>query len=247
LNIPEGTGGGKLAVAWLGSVEYRRAWELQGRVMEAVRTGESPPSLLLLEHPHVFTMGRAGRPENLRWDEPERRRRQVDLVWTDRGGDVTYHGPGQLVGYPILDLPSLGLDILGYLRALERSLIGYLATLEIDSQPGDRDTIGVWIGGDKLAAIGVKVTGGVTSHGFALNLTSDLGYFEGIVPCGLADRGVTSVERQSGRRLVTAKAARGYAAHLAKELGLTPAWVRAEQLLPEPVPTASRPRLAVKL
>jgi lipoate-protein ligase B len=213
-----------LAAAWLGRIEYRQAWDLQGQAVEAVRSGERPPGLLLLEHPHVFTMGRGARPENLIWDEAERVERQVDLVWVDRGGDATYHGPGQLVGYPIVDLRSLDLDVLGFLRALERSLIAFAGTLGVTAQPGDRDHIGVWVGEEKLAAIGVKVTGGVTSHGFALNLTPDLAYFGGIVPCGLPDRGVTSLERLGLQGLDMAQAAAAYAPLLAAELGLRLEW-----------------------
>jgi lipoate-protein ligase B len=213
-----------LAAAWLGRIDYRQAWDLQGKAVDAVRSGRRPPSLLLLEHPHVYTMGRGARPESLIWDEAERAERQVDLVWADRGGDATYHGPGQLVGYPIVDLRALDIDILGFLRSLERSLIAFVGTLGVSAQPGDRDHIGVWVGGDKLAAIGVKVTGGVSSHGFALNLTADLGYFEGIVPCGLPDRGVTSLERLGRPSLDVAEAARAYAPLLAAELGLRLAW-----------------------
>jgi lipoyl(octanoyl) transferase len=219
-----------LVAAWLGRLEYRPAWDLQGQLVEAVRSGERPPGLLLLEHPHVFTMGRGARPDNLIWDEAERVERQVDLVWVDRGGDATYHGPGQLVGYPIVDLHALDLDVLGFLRALERSLIAFVGTLGITAQPGDRDHIGVWVGDEKLAAIGVKVTAGVTSHGFALNLTTDLGYFDGIVPCGLPDRGVTSLERLGLPGLDVAQAAAAYAPFLAAELGLKAAW--ADQSLP---------------
>jgi lipoate-protein ligase B len=213
-----------LAASWLGRLEYRQAWELQGQAGEAVGSGDRSPSLLLLEHPHVYTMGRAAQPENLIWDAAQRAERQVDLVWVDRGGDATYHGPGQLVGYPIVDLHALNLDILGFLRALERSLISFVGSLGVSAQPGDRDHIGVWVGADKLAAIGIKVAGGVTSHGFALNLAPDLGYFQGIVPCGLPDRGVTSLERVGLPGLDVAEAARAYAPHLAAELGLQLAW-----------------------
>jgi lipoate-protein ligase B len=175
--------------------------------------------MLLLEHPHVFTLGRKGTADHVLWDEAERSRRQVELVWSDRGGDATYHGPGQLVGYPILDLARQELDLLVYLRTLEQSLIDYLAMLGIDSGPLPGLT-GVWVGDAKVAAIGVKFNGGVVSHGFALNLATDLDYFEGIVPCGLTDKKVTSVERLTGRRLGTEEAAQAYSAHFADAFGV---------------------------
>jgi lipoyl(octanoyl) transferase len=192
-------------------------------LVEQVRAGEAPDTLLLLEHPHVFTMGRKGLAEHLLWDEDERRRRRVDLVWSDRGGDATYHGPGQLVGYPILDLAANGLDLLVYIRSLEASLISYLAELGISSAavPG---LTGVWVGDAKVAAIGVKSNGGVVSHGFALNLTTDLDYFGGIVPCGIRDRTVTSVEALTGQRIPTEDAARRYLPHLAAALDLELDW-----------------------
>jgi lipoyl(octanoyl) transferase len=152
-------------------------------------------------------------------------------VWSDRGGEATYHGPGQLVGYPILDLAANRLDLLVYLRSLEASLIAYLAELGIESAavPG---LTGVWVADAKVAAIGVKFNGGVVSHGFALNLTTDLDYFEGIIPCGIVDKKATSVETLTGRRLGTEEAAGAYAPHLARALGLELDWATG---LPEPV------------
>src|SRR4029077_12051010 len=177
----------RVASCWLGSVPYQRAWDLQRSLVESVRARESGDTLLLLEHPHVYTLGRKGTADHVLWDEAERRRRGVQLLWSDRGGDATYHGPGQLVGYSILDLAGLDLDLLVYLRTLEQSLIDYLATLGIASGPLPGLT-GVWVGDAKVAAIGVKSNGGVVSHGFDLNLTTDLDYFDGIVPCGLPDK-----------------------------------------------------------
>ncbi|HEY8760739.1 MAG TPA: lipoyl(octanoyl) transferase LipB [Candidatus Dormibacteraeota bacterium] len=208
---------------WLGSVPYRQAWDLQRSLVEQVRAGEAPDTLLLLEHPHVYTMGRKGTAEHLLWDEAERERRAVDLVWSDRGGDATYHGPGQLVGYPIFDLARHGLDLLVYLRTLEASLIDYLAEQGLvgAAVPG---LTGVWVGDAKVAAIGVKFNGGVVSHGFALNLTTDLEYFEGIVPCGIADKKATSVEHLKGSRLSTETAARAYADRFARAFGVELDW-----------------------
>jgi lipoyl(octanoyl) transferase len=208
---------------WLGSVPYRDAWDLQRSLVEQVRAGEAPDTLLLLEHPHVYTMGRKGTADHLLWDEAERERREVDLVWSDRGGDATYHGPGQLVGYPILDLSRHDLDLLVYLRTLESSLIAYLAELGLHAAavPG---LTGVWVDDAKVAAIGVKFNGGVVSHGLALNLTTDLEYFEGIVPCGITDKKATSVERLNGTRLTTENAAHGYAGQFARAFGVELAW-----------------------
>lgn len=213
----------KVESCWLGSVPYQHAWDLQRRLVDAVRTGRQADVLLLLEHPHIYTMGRKAKSEHVLWDEQTRRRRGVDLLWSDRGGDATYHGPGQLVGYPILNVASRGEDLLIYLRTLERSLVSYLAELGIESAviPG---LTGVWAGGEKVAAIGVKMSGGVASHGFALNLTTDLEYFDGIVPCGLEDKRATSVERLTGRRIDTETAARGYAHHFARCFAVELLW-----------------------
>jgi lipoate-protein ligase B len=214
----------RLDAYWLGRVRYQTAWDLQRSLVEAVRAGERPNTLLLLEHPHVFTIGRAGSADHLLWDETERARKGVEVVWSDRGGDATYHGPGQLVGYPILDVRSLGHDILTYLRTLEASLIAYLARLGIDSAAGGLGLTGVWAKGEKVAAIGVKNNHAVVSHGFALNLTTDLGYFDGIVPCGLVDKRATSVERLGFGRIPTAAAARDYATCFAEAFGVRVSW-----------------------
>jgi lipoate-protein ligase B len=220
---------------WLGSVPYREAWDLQQRLVDAVRRQDRPDSLLLVEHPHVFTMGRRATSEHLLWDEAERARRGVEVVWVDRGGDVTYHGPGQLVGYPILDLRRHGADVLLHLRKLEDSLIRYLGAGGIAAERVP-DYTGVWSGGAKVAAIGVKLDGSVTSHGFALNLTADLDYFRGIVPCGIEDKPVTTVERLGGGAVAVADAARAFTPHFAEVFGTRVEWPEAARLegLPEP-------------
>jgi lipoyl(octanoyl) transferase len=220
---------------WLGSVPYREAWDLQAEVVTAVREGRAPDTLLLLDHPHVFTMGRAASADHLLWDEAEQARRQLEVVWSDRGGEATYHGPGQLVGYPILDLTHFGLTIPQYLERLEASLIHYLTELGIDSQPGEPGLTGVWSRGEKVAAIGIKLNRSVVSHGFALNLTTDLEYFDGIVPCGHADKRPTSVEALTGRRIATEAGADAYSHHFAAVFGARTAWES-----PPPLLTASR-------
>ena len=216
--------------SWLGSVPYREAWDLQAALVGELREGAGHDTLLLLEHPHVFTMGKAAAPDHVLWDEEERARRRVEVVWSDRGGEATYHGQGQLVGYPIVDLAHLQLTIPQYLERLERSLIAYLGELGVESEPGEPGYTGVWRNGEKLAAIGIKLNHSVVSHGFALNLTTNLAYFEGIVPCGHADRRPTSVEAVTGRRIATSGAAEAYARHFAAVFGVGVDWVPAAGL-----------------
>ena len=217
---------------WLGRTPYREAWDLQAELVSALRQGQEPDTLLLLEHPHVFTMGKAALPDHLLWDEKERARRNVDVIWSDRGGEATYHGPGQLVGYPILDLSHFELSIPQYLERLEQSLIDYLHDLGVDSEPGEPGLTGVWSGGEKVAAIGIKLNRSIVSHGFALNLTTDLGYFDGIIPCGHADKRPTSVESITGLRVETAAAARAYSEHFSRAFGALLEWDTAKGVLP---------------
>jgi lipoyl(octanoyl) transferase len=210
---------------WLGSVPYRQAWDLQARLVADLRAGDGEDTLLLLEHPHVFTMGKAASAEHLLWDEEERRLRAVEVVWSDRGGEATYHGPGQLVGYPVLDLEHLSLTIPQYLEKLEASVIEYLRTLGVDSEPGKPGLTGVWRGDEKLAAIGIKLNRSVVSHGFALNLATDLAYFDGIVPCGHAELRPTSVQTVTGRRIAVKEAAEAYSRHFATAFGVEVTWL----------------------
>jgi lipoyl(octanoyl) transferase len=232
---------------WLAEVPYREAWDLQRSVVEAVRRGEHPGALLLLQHPHVFTIGRRGDGSTLLWSPEECARRGVELVWTDRGGDATYHGPGQLVGYPILDLVALGSDILRHIRSLEQSLIAFLRTLGVDSEAGAPGMTGVWSQGGKVAAIGVKLNQRVTSHGFALNLTSDLGIFNaGIVPCGLVGKRATSVLELGGPRLEVAEAAGSYPAFFADTCNVTWEWADPDQLRALPAAVGDRPATSTR-
>ncbi len=226
---------------WLGRTPYREAWDLQAKLVSALRDGIAPDTLLLLEHPHVFTMGKAAKPDHILWDQGEQARRDVDVVWSDRGGEATYHGPGQLVGYPILDLAHFGLSIPQYLEKLEQSLIDYLHELGVDSEPGEPGLTGVWSRGEagraqgapkKLAAIGIKLNRSIVSHGFALNLTTDLDYFEGIVPCGHADKRPTSVEAITGRTVDTSDAARAYAEHFSRVFDTALEWGSAQKVQP---------------
>ena len=216
---------------WLGRVPYREAWDVQAALVRRLREGAGEDTLLLLEHPHVFTMGKAAAAADLLWDENERSRKAVEVVWSDRGGEATYHGPGQLVGYPVLDLEHLGLTIPRYLELLEESLIDYLKELGVEAEPGKSGLTGVWQGDKKLAAIGIKLNRSVVSHGFALNLTTDLDYFDGIVPCGHAELRPTSVEAVSGLRVDTRAAAESYARNFAATFGVDIDWVAASRLL----------------
>jgi lipoyl(octanoyl) transferase len=236
---------GEVQTYWLGRISYRACWDLQRSLVDAVRRGDHPNSLLLLEHEHVFTMGRRGDPHHLRWSEEECARHGVEVVWSDRGGDATYHGPGQLVGYPIVDLRRWGTDVIAYIRGLERSLIAYLSRLGIASEPGGKGMTGVWShtgeGGprEKVAAIGVKLTDAVTSHGFALNLTTDLAIFnEGIVPCGLEGKRAVSVAALGGPDVPVEAAARAYAECFAHTFEVETIWADRTELRSLPPPPA---------
>ena len=182
-------------VADLGLIDYSPAIALQRDLHQRVVTGELPALLLLLQHPHVYTLGRRGSETDILVSPDTIHELDADVYHTDRGGEATYHGPGQLVGYPILDLRAAGLGPLAYVRALERIIISTLAELGIHATSEDRPT-GVWVDDAKIAAIGVRVSRGVTMHGFALNVNPDLSYFNHIVPCGMPDASVTSIAEQ---------------------------------------------------
>jgi lipoyl(octanoyl) transferase len=184
--------GSPLVVARLGTVPYGEAWDLQRRLVAERQEGGGRDTLLLLEHPRVYTLGKRADRANVLLDDAALAHRGIEVVAVDRGGDVTYHGPGQLVGYPILRLAGTR-AVVDYVRALEAILLRTLATFGVTGERSPGYT-GVWVGDEKVAAIGVRVTsGGVTSHGFALNVTTDLDDFAGIVPCGIRDRGVCSL------------------------------------------------------
>ncbi len=193
----------------LGLMPYAEAWALQDRLVQERSEERAPDRLLLVEHPHTYTLGSAGHEQYVLLNEAERQARGITLFHIDRGGDVTYHGPGQLVGYPIVKLERsserLRLDVLGYLRKLETVIIRTLADYGIEGYPIPGLT-GVWVdtprGEEKICAIGVKINvKAVTKHGFALNVNTDLSYFEGIIPCGIRDKGVTSMAALLGHPL----------------------------------------------
>ena len=183
--------------AWLGTVEYLHARKLQDSLVNAVHDGNLPNTLLLLEHPHVYTRGRLSRDEHLLASGDELATAGVPVYETDRGGQITYHGPGQLVGYPVINLRDWGGGPLKYVRALERVIIATLADFGIAAHTEEGLT-GVWTEGGKIAAIGVKISRGIAFHGFAINVSTDLSYYRHIVPCGITDRPVTSMAAELG-------------------------------------------------
>jgi lipoyl(octanoyl) transferase len=194
-----------LETAWLSRMDYGQAWDLQKKLVREIDSEERNDSLLLLEHSPTYTIGSDRHPEHLLYGKEELARRGIELYEIDRGGDITYHGPGQLVGYPLLYLDAVGLDLHAYLRKLEESIIRLLADLGITGGRKPEYT-GVWVGDLKIAAIGVKFNkartrrGFVTSHGFALNVKKNVEQdgFQGIIPCGIAEYGVTSIESLTG-------------------------------------------------
>jgi lipoyl(octanoyl) transferase len=206
-----------LEVHRLGVVSYGDALELQKQLVERRKSNEIPDQLLLLEHPPVITLGVKTRNDRSHVVATSQVLEQegVEIFESGRGGDVTYHGPGQLVGYPIIDLRPDRCDVHRYVRDLEEVLIRVAADFGVsaDRLPG---LTGAWVGGDKLAAIGVRIARWVTSHGFALNVSTNLAHFNLIVPCGIADKGVTSLARVTGRSLdmdeVADSTARAFAA-----------------------------------
>ena len=206
-------------VVRLGVTDYMEGWELQKRLAEQVKQDSTAGWLLLLEHPHTYTFGRAGNAENLRLTEQELVDIGAKVYWIDRGGDVTYHGPGQLVGYPIVDLHRWNEGPRWFVAALEAALIEALAVFGVKAETVEGRP-GVWAGNEKLAAIGLHISQGVTTHGFALNVDPDLSYFGHIYSCGLADAGVTSISRLLGRSVGVAEAREAVLAALVRHLDL---------------------------
>jgi lipoyl(octanoyl) transferase len=203
---------------WLGLVSYDDGLRLQERAVESLCSEESPEQLLLLEHPHVFTLGRGADSSNILADQQQLESNLVEVRETGRGGDVTYHGPGQLVGYPIINLKPDRCDVHRYVRDVEEVLIRTLAEFGVR---GTRITglTGVWVGDEKIGAIGVRIARWITSHGFALNVNTDLTYFKMIVPCGITDKGVTSLSRIVGRQIELSHTASVAAAQFAEVFG----------------------------
>jgi lipoyl(octanoyl) transferase len=234
-----------LLVVDLGIIEYGAAWELQRRVVAARKAGAIPDVLLLCEHPHVITLGRSGKISNLRAPDSMLRQMDVSFFETNRGGDITYHGPGQLVGYPILNLGEIRRDVAWYVRSLEETMIRATADFGVTSKrvPG---CTGVWVDvprgrsdgsqieaqevkeveevkdEEKIGAIGVHLSRWVTSHGFAYNVSTELRYFDLIVPCGIAGKRATSIEKLLGRGVELREVSSRIATHFGEVFGLAP-------------------------
>lgn len=183
-----------LHVRDLGRYPYADALNLQQELVEERAAGKTPDVLLLVEHDPVYTLGRSAKEENVVMSPADLAARGIELFHVGRGGDVTYHGPGQIVGYPILHLRERGKGVLWHVATLEKILIATLCDFGIEGTTDPRNR-GVWIGNEKIAAIGVRVRKQVTMHGFSLNVKVDLSHYGGIVPCGLSDAGVTSMDR----------------------------------------------------
>ena len=201
----------------LGTIDYRQAWAMQIQLAQAVHDGQQTDTLLLLEHPHVYTKGRLSQDEHLLLTPAQLAERGIDLVETDRGGQITYHGPGQLVAYPVVNLRDWG-GPLKYLRTLEQILLQTLKDFGIDAGLVAGLT-GVWLADRKIAAIGVKISRGVAHHGFAINVNTDLSYFEHIVPCGITDRQVTSMQEILGEPVDLDAVKRSVAHHVGQGMG----------------------------
>ena len=203
----------------LGLTDYKSTWGLQKKLFDLRVEGKISDILLLNEHRHVYTIGKSGDDNHLLASEEELRKSGADVYHIDRGGDITYHGPGQLVGYPILDLNNYYLDIHRYLRDLEEVIIRALAEYGINASR-DNNFTGVWVENEKIAAIGVKVSRWVTMHGFALNVNTDLSYFERIIPCGIFHKGVTSIERLLDHQVPLDEVSRLIIKHFGKVFGI---------------------------
>ena len=230
----------------LGLIGYAEAWALQKRVVAARKTAAIEDVLLLCEHPHVITQGRNGKREHLLASEQVLRQKGVEFHATDRGGDITYHGPGQIVGYPILNLGAIRRDVVWYVRMLEEAMIRATAEFGITAGRVAGKT-GIWVQSgnteEKLAAIGVHISRWVTSHGFAYNASTDLRYFDLIVPCGIADRKATSLEKLLGRGIEEREVAPRIAKHLGEVFGLEMKEASRKELL-EKLQEAEQPAVA---
>ena len=178
----------------LGHIDYWKAYDIQERLWTEKYENHTDDALLVLEHPPTLTIGKSGKLDNLLVDREALAKKGVSLFFTDRGGDITYHGPGQLVVYPIIDLTKRGKDIHRYIHELQEVIIRTLADFEIKAKR-DEEYVGVWVEKDKIAAIGVRVKRWITMHGLALNVNPDLGYYSLINSCGILDRGVTSISK----------------------------------------------------
>ncbi len=218
-----------LLICDIGRTRYADAWQLQQKIFTARSTQNIPDVLLMTEHEHVFTLGKTADRNHLLATADELVTRHIDTFDVDRGGDITYHGPGQLVGYPIIDLSSRYHDTHRYLRDIEETLIMALADLGITAIRHPEFT-GVWFGDEKIAAIGVKISRWITMHGFALNVSTDLSLFDSIIPCGIFHKGVTSIEKILDRTVALSDAARIVAHRFSDVFHCSGKWISCEEL-----------------
>ena len=225
----------------LGRVPYIPALDMQRRLHARVAAGDLPDLLLLVEHDHVITLGKRGAAADVLADSETLADLGIDVIATDRGGEATYHGPGQLVGYPIVNLRGGIGGALRYVTALESALVATLAEYGIRAESEGKPT-GVWVGDAKIAAIGVKISRGVSMHGFALNVSTDVGYFEHLVPCGIPDGPVTSMALELGRPVSVERVAAAAAHNLGRAIGRSIEWAAPQRIgerAPAPLPQAN--------
>jgi lipoyl(octanoyl) transferase len=223
----------ELQVRRLGIVPYSEALALQRDLVEERKAGRIPDLLLLLQHPAVITLGVRGDGGRSNIVATRERLAQmgIDVFETGRGGDVTYHGPGQIVGYPIIDLKPDRCDVHAYVRDIEESMIRVCANYGLAASR-IKGLTGTWIGAEKIGAIGIRISRWVTSHGFAFNVTTNLEHFQLIVPCGIADRGVTSLERETGQRIPLTEVEDAFVRHFCDIFERTPVSAPTPAVLP---------------
>ena len=218
-----------LLVCNIGRTRYTDVWKLQQELWALRHTKSIEDILLLTEHENVYTLGKSADDDHLLASEEELKISGTDVFHVDRGGDITYHGPGQIVGYPIIDLNNYFLDIHRYMRSLEEVIIRTLAAFGILAER-ENDLTGVWVNGEKIAAIGVKVSRWVTMHGFALNVNTDISKFDRIIPCGIFHKGVTSMQRKLGQDIPLGSVQKAIVESFASVFGCQISWIEKEKL-----------------
>jgi lipoyl(octanoyl) transferase len=218
-----------LLVTNIGRTRYAETWALQQELWKLRQANALQDTLLLTEHDHVYTLGKSTDDNHLLASQDELKSSGTEVFHVDRGGDITYHGPGQIVGYPIIDLNNYFLDIHRYLRSLEEVIIRTLNAFGILAVR-EKDMTGVWVNDEKIAAIGVKVSRWVTMHGFALNVNTDVSKFDRIIPCGIFHKGVTSMQRTMGHEVNIESVHEAIVASFADVLGSQPVWIEKDQL-----------------
>ncbi|MEI7906763.1 MAG: lipoyl(octanoyl) transferase LipB [Bacteroidota bacterium] len=220
----------QLLVVNIGRTKYADAWELQKQIFSARLAQRIGDVLILTEHDPVFTLGKGADENHLLANTQELNEKKIDMFWIDRGGDVTFHGPGQIVGYPILDLNQHYLDIHRYLRELEEMIIRTLNDYGIDSGR-EKEFTGVWVKNEKIAALGVKVSKWITMHGFAFNVNTDLTFFDRIIPCGIFHKGITSLQNVLGKTIEIADVHQHLIKHFSNIFSFEVKQISKEQLL----------------